>query len=77
MSVPLPTAAELEQQLELAARGVVPAALADARWEPLILTLAHRGTVTAGDRRAAARLLAELEAELEAELRGDAARDDR
>jgi|GEM_PF-2752946 len=75
MREPLPTAAEIEQHLELAARGVVPSHLSDVRWEALILAVARRGVVTTSDRRAAARLLAELEAELEAELDGEAARD--
>ncbi len=64
MRDPLPTAAELDEHLELAAHGVAPTHLADERWEPIILDVARRGVVTAGDRRAAARLLAELEAEL-------------
>ncbi|GMA90738.1 hypothetical protein [Homoserinibacter gongjuensis] len=67
MREPLPTAAEIEQHLELAARGVAPAHLDDVRWESLILAVARRGVVTAGDRRAASRLLAELAAELDAE----------
>jgi hypothetical protein len=64
MREPLPTAAEIEQHLELAALGVAPAHLADDRWEPLILAVARRGVVTADDRRAAGRLLAELESEI-------------
>jgi len=71
MREPLPTAAEIERHLELAARGVAPSHLADVRWEPLILAVARRGVVTAGDRRAASRLLAELEAELTAELEAE------
>ena len=69
MREPLPTAAEVEQHLELAALGVAPSHLADERWEPLILAVARRGVVTTDDRRAAARLLTDLalEAELEAE----------
>ena len=68
MREPLPTAAEIEQHLELAALGVAPAHLADERWEPLILAVARRGVVTANDRRAASHLLTELEAELAAEV---------
>jgi hypothetical protein len=68
MREPLPTAAEIEQHLELAAHGVAPTHLADERWEPLVLAVARRGVVTAADRRAAARLLAELDAERTAEL---------
>lgn len=68
MREPLPTAAEIEQHLELAARGVAPAHLADVRWEVIILDVARRGVVTASDRRSAQRLLAELEAERAADL---------
>jgi hypothetical protein len=71
MREPQPTAAEIEPHLELAARGVAPSYLADVRWEPLILAVARRGVVTAGDRRAATRLLAELEAEIAAEAEPD------
>lgn len=64
MLVPLPTADELEQHLELAAHGIVtPGGLTDARWEPVLMGVARRGVVTPADHRAAARLLAELAAE--------------
>jgi len=63
MREPLPTSAEIEHYLELAARGVAPTHLADPRWEPIILDVARRGVVTPADRRAVAQLLAVLQAE--------------
>lgn len=71
MSHALHTLDEVEQQLELAARGVVPANL-DPRWEPILLGAACRGIVTAADLRAARALLAALARE-DADAEGDEA----
>lgn len=60
MREPLPRAAEIERLLDLAARGASPTPPADARWEPLLWSVARRGFVTASDRRAAGLLLLEL-----------------